>query len=908
MVVELVVARWFASLIISRVSNLLMEYTTNKIKCHKNIKTNFESLTKNLHKIETAIHEAERRPIDNPGLQKWLFQLKDAVYDAEDVLDTFSYEILRVKVMGKSKKGGDAGELDKIVRKFQGLVNEMGFFLKVVELNDKNGSNQSLANATDWRITTPSQKQPSLVGRDTEVIDLMSFLFQSASHDGKTFSSVSLLGVGGVGKTALARVTYNHPRVERHFDIRAWVCVTHVFDVKSLMIMFIESAALKRPRNFHKTKHLGAIQKIIADGLRGKRFLVVFDDVWNSKEIIDWFFVLFNHGEKGSRIVVTTRHESTATHLGTTKKIYVEGLKFNECQSLLHQHAFRHVKMPHPSLECMGQDITKSLCGLPLVVETIGCALGQNLIRKHWKEIMAKNIYTVSIEQPENKLLRIMRLSYEQLRDGALQQCFLSCSLFPYEHKFSKTEFIRIWMALGFLCPKDEHTTMETVGENYFNDLVNRHFFKKVNSKSTVPDYSKSSTLPDVSYEVHAALHRLAEFLCFGEYYRVVRPGNDNTHSSDIVIPDRCRHVSLDVNDLNRGSASLKRKTNLRSLIITGQLSQYPKKTVNPLITLEKILKELKCLRMLILSDLVPGSFDQLRHLRYFKVGFMNDDNNESPTTLPDWLRKCYQLQSLAAEFDRKILFLPKHINRLVMLRWLETKPEIVNTIPGIGKMISLQEVREFHVERKAGYGIDQLREMNELKGSLCISHLENVESLDDAKKAELDQKEHLHSLELCWSKRKLAKLPDDHVVLEGLKPHDHICKLELNGYMGTKFPTWLRDLEYLEQLSLFHCANFHSAMLGELKNMFSLKVLTIFNCPGIHSLSKNMLPPNLEKLNIMGKISTYQKPKVRTTPSSPQILSYENTTVPKHSTILPQTHSMTSRSTILPYTNVKAR
>ncbi|KAJ3683777.1 hypothetical protein LUZ60_014004 [Juncus effusus] len=812
MAVGLLVAGWFVSVLISKVADLLNENAKYKINCQKKIISNLEDLKQALNEIESTIGIAEQIELNNGPLQEWLHNLKSSVYDAEDVVDNFTYDVLEKKVKGsKRKRGGDAVELDNIVKKLQGLAKGTDRFLAAVKHNDNSKANNQ--HTTDWRVKAPGNSKPTLVGRESEAVALASLLLEPVSNSEEILPIISMFGVAGVGKTALARFTYHD--MESHFPIRGWVSVTHKFDVKSLTIKCIESCSIKRPRDLYQIQSLDTIQGILKEGLGGQKFLIVLHDVW-SDEGLDEFLEPLRVGLEGSKVLVTTRHESVATKLSTSGRLmHLKGLKSDECWNLLSKLVPYHNQKPE--LENIGKKIAKRLGGLPLVVETIGRALQKERSEDHWLGVMASNIYEV--EQPRNRLFRTIRLSYEDYStDGPRQQCFLSCSLFSSDHKFRETELVRIWMALGFLQPTaTSKTTMEAIGSCYFNEFVKENFFVEVKTESTTP--------AEATYEMNVAFHHLAEFLSHGEYFRVdYKEGRYGTRNSNIAIPYRARHVCLDVNDLVMASVSLKSKPNLRTLIITDEFSSCPKDANLVLSTLEEILKVQKYLRVLGLPDLIDGSFNNLRHLRYFKVGSPSNANNTNAVSLPEWLRKCYYLQTLAAEFGGKPLSLPKHINRLRMLRWLDTKPETVHTIPGIGTMISLQEVAEFHVQRKGAFGIDQLEQMNELKGHLCISHLENVGNLVDAKNAKLDKKEHLHSLELRWcqgkdanQKKKEKNLSHDSV-LEELMPPSRIRNLKITGYMGANYPSWLGKLKSLERLTLENCKNLLSPP-GELKD-----------------------------------------------------------------------------------------
>ncbi|XP_039162724.1 putative disease resistance protein At3g14460 [Eucalyptus grandis] len=121
--------------------------------------------------------------------------------------------------------------------------------------------------------------------------------------------------MGGIGKTALAQRLYNDVKVSGCFEMRAWVCVSDVFNVLDITKTILRSIT----EVSNEGEDLNRLQVKLKDSLSGKKFLVVLDDVWN-ENYGEWTALLkpFGAGAKGSKIIITTRNYIVASITGAS--------------------------------------------------------------------------------------------------------------------------------------------------------------------------------------------------------------------------------------------------------------------------------------------------------------------------------------------------------------------------------------------------------------------------------------------------------------------------------------------------------------------------------------------------------------------------------------------------------------
>ncbi|MCH89966.1 disease resistance protein, partial [Trifolium medium] len=305
-----------------------------------------------------------------------------------------------------------------------------------------------------------------IYGRDFDKEVICDWLISDAENVNHHLSIVSIVGMGGIGKTTLAQHLYNDPKMEDTFDIKAWVCVSEEFDVLELTRVIVE--AITGTRN--NTKVLDLLQVKLKETLSGKRFLLVLDDLWNEKRD-QWeaLQIPFNYGAPGSKILVTTRSLKVASTTRSTKIHQLEELAEEHCWKLFCKHAFLDENpQMNPDFKDIAKRILKKCQGLPLSLKTIGSLLYTKPSLVEWESILGSEIW--DLPEEESNIIPALILSYYHL-PSHLKRCFAYCALFPKNYVFQKEHLILLWMSENFLqCPR-QNISMEEVGEQYFNDL-----------------------------------------------------------------------------------------------------------------------------------------------------------------------------------------------------------------------------------------------------------------------------------------------------------------------------------------------------------------------------------------------------------------------------------------------------
>ena len=351
----------------------------------RNLDEVLEKLKITLLTITAVLNDAEEKQFSSPAVEKWLHIAKDALFDAEDVLDELATDALQCKLEGESRTGKNRVRNRSFIPTSVNLFKE-GLESRIRKIIDKleNISKQKdvlgLKDNVAGRFseikqrlpTTSLVEEPCVYGRDGDEKQIVEVLLRDDEPSKAKIGVVPIVGMGGIGKTVLAQLVYNNGRVKEHFALRIWVCVTDRFDVMRITKTLVESITLITP----ELNDLNLLQVSLREKVVGNRFLLVLDDVW-SKRNKGWDVLLnpLRAGATGSKIIVTTRNADVASSVGTVPAHHLKGLSCEDFWSLFKSQAFevRRNIDAHPHMEVIGKEIVEKCDGLPLAAKTF-CA------------------------------------------------------------------------------------------------------------------------------------------------------------------------------------------------------------------------------------------------------------------------------------------------------------------------------------------------------------------------------------------------------------------------------------------------------------------------------------------------------------------------------------------------------
>ncbi|KAJ8623721.1 hypothetical protein MRB53_032251 [Persea americana] len=312
------------------------------------------------------------------------------------------------------------------------------------------------------------------------------------------------MGMGGIGKTTLARLVFHDERIIAHFDLRMWVSVTEAdSNVPSLVIKILESAVGAYVYHPSSSSSDLVLQTQLQEKLHGKRYLLVLDGVRN-EERYKWnrLKACLKCGAMGSRILVTICSDTVASIMGMLPRHDLGRLSEEQSWSL-----FQKLAKPLPDFLSIGKEMVDRCGGDALAVKTLGGLMFTKTTKEEWESVRSSDFWKP--QGNDREILPALKVSYDHLT-SSLKQCFLYCAVFPKGCEIDKNKLIKQWIAHGFIHSDGKNELLEEGGKCYFNDLLQRSLFQVK---------MEGNGIDAKLYKMHDRVHDFLRYLVGNEYF-----------------------------------------------------------------------------------------------------------------------------------------------------------------------------------------------------------------------------------------------------------------------------------------------------------------------------------------------------------------------------------------------------
>ncbi|CAL4933935.1 unnamed protein product [Urochloa decumbens] len=663
-----------------------------------NIEEKFKAFQLKILTLTSLLEDKENISWRRPTMKKLVKKAYAVIEEADEVVEDFKYDAEYADVqIGMSWK-----------EKALMSVNQNKPFLGSIILSQKLNSvlKKLIELETDLRVAGlvehPMPPEDSfrqstslvdsfmeIVGRDDATDSIVKLLLDQENQ--QRIQVLPIMGIGGIGKTTLAKVVYNDLRVDNHFAVKVWYYCSNRCDVCAVLKSVIESITEKK---WEESNDFQCLQKGLGKAILQRRLLLVLDDYActdsdSSERERELKSTLSSYSGPGSCILLTSRGVPLTSTFGTLKPCNLQSLSEEDSWKIFSSRAFSNGLQENPKFVALGRDIVKMCKGQrpSTCCDAFNCR----------------------------------------------KQCFVLASLFPKGSEIDTEKLIQLWAANSYLGEEQGKNVYEK-GRQVLSSFIAKGFLQDSKITRIV------GTFEALTVKMHDFLHDLAKSVT-DECATIEDLLAKKTSVEDV------RHLLIDISAFgnDRTESLLRGMKSVRTSIIATDLDTCWNNH-------DDMGQHRKQLRLRSLRALQCGYAPRIHrhlvcslHLRYLDLSYL------PVVTLPDSLCRLYNLQTLRVAYCILLACLPEGLANLRQLQHiynlgcylLDWMP------PNLSQLTSLCTLTVFAVSDEDGRGIEELAELNELSNKLELWHLERVECGSRAKRAKLWRKTRVTDLSL---------------------------------------------------------------------------------------------------------------------------------------------------------------
>ncbi|XP_057800147.1 putative late blight resistance protein homolog R1A-10 [Salvia miltiorrhiza] len=503
-------------------------------------KQQVQSLTEIITFLQEFL-EANNSPVsDEPDPLE--MRIADAAYAAEDAIE--SHIVAKIQ-LSRSREAYNSPVSDEADPEDPKTVSsnhddddeEMNLFQDVQNVIQEMDEIKSLAMQRNTEKVVIHDKRRSFISASSSTEKnnsgmvvwsegVVNGILERLVSDQRERQVIPITGMGGIGKTTLAKTVYSKKIIEQRFDVCAWATISQQYNTREILCELVSQATNKRKEQLSQ-KSEDDLELELYQYLSGRRFLIVMDDMW-SIDAWDRIQRFFPENGNYSRIIVTTRLSHLSSQLNNNYTLQMDFLDEVRSWELFSKTVFGVGSCPH-ELEKIGKKIVENCRGLPLSIVVVGGILKN---REHtlgvWESISQNLASEVNLENEKN-CMKLLKMSYNHL-PVYLKPCFLYMGVFEEDDLVRVSTLVKLWVSEGFLKPMNGKS-LETIAIEFLKDLVDRNLI-------LVGEVGSTGNIKFVK------IHDLLRDLCLNQskkdgFYHVIGQSSPRGMSSQrcVVIP-----------------------------------------------------------------------------------------------------------------------------------------------------------------------------------------------------------------------------------------------------------------------------------------------------------------------------------------------------------------------------------
>ncbi|KAL0354698.1 UNVERIFIED_CONTAM: putative late blight resistance proteinR1A-10 [Sesamum radiatum] len=376
-------------------------------------------------------------------------RIADVAYAAEDVIESHIVDHILDDHSTTSTGENISSIHHHFYQDLQKVIADMDLMKKeVIEIRERMGTVQDPQLRRNSNPAASFMSSSTLQGRKQAMVgcdDVLNELMDKLTGEQSDRQIIPIVGMGGIGKTTLARNAYGQS--VKHFDICIWVTVSQEYIIRETLLELVYQKSKERKEALREMGDEG-LGEMLYKSLSGKRYLIVMDDMW-SIEAWDKLNLFFPNNNNESRIVITTRLSKLALQISGSGGLRMNFLEENKSWDLFRKIVF-------------GEEVI-----------VIGGLLAKSEKARDYWEYIAENLSSIVNLEENERCLRILYMSYMELPIH-LKPCFLYMGVYPEDTRIRASRLRKLWVAEGLLKPISGKT-LEEVAEEYMKEIIDRN-------------------------------------------------------------------------------------------------------------------------------------------------------------------------------------------------------------------------------------------------------------------------------------------------------------------------------------------------------------------------------------------------------------------------------------------------
>ncbi|XP_057544663.1 probable disease resistance protein At1g58602 [Amaranthus tricolor] len=738
-------AQWLGKLLVQEVQYLAA------------VRDKVEDLQSELEWMQCFLWDADEKQNKNALLRKWVFEIKESALEAEDLIELYILGIARkrenngfwiwddvkwlaccwMEAMKLHYIGSDIDALTAKICKMSSRLQTYG----VKSSYDKYSSRAVLDKKmiAEQRRTYSHICDRDVVGLEESIADLADRLKENGKH-----GIVALHGMGGIGKTTLAREVFHYTPLKDIFDGFAWAYISQQLQLgpvcREILLQLIPEKN-KEERKLIEGLQDSQLPGKLCDMLKQKKYLVVLDDVWFSR---DWKCLepAFPVGDtsNGSKLLVTTRNPQIFSGLSDDLVSYhqVHVLDRDKSWKLLQNKSNFEKEKADPIMVELGNKMLDHCNGHPLAIVILGGVLATKKSVEEWQYISDTLPSHLQGDESYSGVYEVLAMSYYEL-PYTIKPCFLHLGNFPEDYEIPVQRLYHLWIAEGIVTSTQDkvaaNRSLDDISDVCLNELVHKGMIQM----GSIDSDGKICTcrIHDLMRDKCLDINNEENFLQIFDYRSCNR--EDQQHQAFINAPhDKLRRMTLYFDErisLPLPIMTPRKVSSLRSLVF------FPSDDSNEedCRWIIAICKGSPLLRILDfegvrLQGSLPKEVGYLIYLRYLSL------KGTCITKLPTSIGNLRSLMILDLRVNDVNIMLPNQLWKMKSLRHLYFPSRILSqenvhqqgytieedNMLKLDQLGYLEKLEDVDLDRVDVNGLVELRSMRKLSAS-CVSKKESL-------------------------------------------------------------------------------------------------------------------------------------------------------------------------------------